>query len=241
LKPIWLIARRDFGAYMHGFSGYVIVAAVLFIDGLLFNAFAIGGRARLSHEILEDFFYIASGTTMIASVLLTMRSFTEERSEGTDVLLATAPVSDGQIVFGKYLASMAALSLITVLTVYMPMLILWRGKIALAHVLVGYLGLLALGAATTAIGTFGSAIARTQVAAGILSGVMVVAMLICWLLSDIVDPPLTSAVAYMALFDKHFIPFREGRLLSAGLVFYASVSFVFLWLSTQVLGGRRWQ
>jgi ABC-2 type transport system permease protein len=238
---IFLIFKRDFLAYLHGFAGYAIIAAVLFIDGVLFNAFAMGSGAKYSHEVLEQFFYFSSGTTMIAAILLTMRSIAEERQNGTDVLFRNAPISDGAVIIGKYLAAMGVLTLMTALTAYMPAMIMINGKISVEHILVGYLGLLGLGSAASAIGLFGSTLFRNQVGAAIVSGVMLVTLLICWLLSELTDPPFTEVLAYAALFDKHFLPFMEGRLLTSGLVYYASVTFVFLWLSTKVLEGRRWQ
>ncbi len=239
MRNILLIARRDLSGFMHGFGGYAIVAAVLAIDGLLFNAFAMGSTAKYSHDVLRDFFYICSGTTMIASVMLTMPSFAEERARGTDVLLSTSPVRDGEIVLGKYLASYTMLSVLTLLTFYMPLLVMYNGKVSAAHIVVGYLGLFGLGAATTAIGVFTSSLVRNQFAAGLLAGVGVVSLLICWLLAEIVEAPLTDVVSYMSLFDKHFLPFQEGRLLLTGLVYYSSVSALFLWFTTKVVEGRR--
>ncbi len=236
-----LIARRDLAAYLHGVSGYVIIAAVLFIDGLLFNAFALGQGAQYSHEVLENFFYFCSGTTMIASVLLTMRSFAEERASGTLLLLDTSPVNDWQVVMGKYFAAMAMLTVLTLLTLYLPALIFVNGKVSVGHIAVGYLGLLLLGSATTAIGLFASSLFRSQVAAAIVSGVTVALLLLCWLISDITDPPFADVLAYAALYDKHFQPFQTGRLLTSGVVYYISVTFGFLLLSTRVLDGRRWR
>jgi ABC-2 type transport system permease protein len=191
--------------------------------------------------VLEQFFYISSGTTMIAAVLLTMRSIAEERQTGTDVLLHTAPISEGQIIFGKYLAAMAVLSLMTVLTVYMPALIFVNGKVSYAHIAVGYLGLLSLGSATISIGIFGSSLFKSQLAAAFVAGVIVVTMLLFWMISEVTEAPFTDVLAYAALFDKHFVPFEKGRLLTSGLVFYGSLSFGFLTLATRVLEGRRWK
>lgn len=235
-----LVARRDLGAYLHGLVGWLVVAAILFITGAWFYAFALGSGARYSHEVLEKFFETAAGTTMIASVLLTMRSIAEERQTGTDVLLATAPIKEWEIVLGKYLAAMGMLTLLMALTLYMPALIFVNGKVSYAHIAVGYLGTLALGSTTTSMGIFGSSLFRTQLPAGVVTGVIVVGFLVCWLLSDLVDPPFTDVVAYLALFDKHFLPFEKGKLLFSGLVFYASVSWGFLMLATRVLEGRRW-
>lgn len=236
-----LIARRDLGAYLNGLTGWIIVAAVLFIDGVLFNAVALGTGAKYSHDVLEQFFYICSGTTMIAAVLLTMRSLAEEKSTGTDVLLHTSPISEGQIVLGKFLASFGMLAILTLLTVYMPLLIFVNGKVSFAHIAVGYTGLLSLGSAVLAIGIFGSSLFRSQLAAAFVSGVLVVTMLLLWLVSELTDPPFANLLAYGALFDKHFIPFEKGQLLTTGLVYYASLTGVFLSLATRILEGRRWQ
>lgn len=239
MRNIFIIARRDFGGIFSGFAGWAIIASLLFIEGVMFNAFAMGGSAKYSHDVLRDFFYLSSGFTMIASILLTMPSFASERTKGTDVLLSTSPITDTEMALGKYLAGFGAVSVMTLLSFYMPLMILWNGKVNLSHVVVGYLGLLSLGAATTAIGTFTSSLVKNQFAAGIFGGVITVGLLICWLLSEIVDPPLTDVVAYMSLFNKHFIPFQEGRLLVSGLVYYASISTLFIWFTTKVLEGRR--
>ena len=237
----WLIARRDLGAYLQGYSGYLIIALTLLVDGLLFNVLALGGSAKYSHEVLEQFFYNTAGTTMIAAVLLTMRSIAEERQTGTDVIYLTSPVTDRQVVVGKWLAAMGVLTLMTALTVYMPALIFVNGKVAVAHIVVGYLGLLCLGSASAAVGILGSSMFRNQVVCAIASGVMVVFLLVLWLVSDMTDPPFTEVLAYGAFFQKHFMPFQEGRLLSTGVVYYATVTFTFLTLATKLMSGRRWQ
>ncbi len=100
-----------------------------------------------------------------------MRLLAEERQTGTLVLLTSSPIQDWEIVLGKFLSAFIFLALITLAcTVYMPLLIFVNGKISVGHLAAGYLGLLLLGSATLAIGTFGSAIARTQVLAAIFSG-----------------------------------------------------------------------
>ena len=107
--------------------------------------------ARYSHEVLEDFFYLSGGFAIAASILLTMRTIAEERANQTDVLLTTSVLSEGEIVAGKWSAAMGMVTLLTALTAYMPALIFVNGKVAIAHILVGYLGILALGSAVSAI------------------------------------------------------------------------------------------
>lgn len=236
------IARRDIGAYLHGYAGYIIVAGILFIEGILFNVFAMGSdSARYSHEVLEQFFYLQGGCSIAAAILFTMRSIAEERADGTDVLLQTSTASDGTIVFGKYLAAMAVLTLMTALTLYMPGMILVNGKIAMGHIAVGYLGVLGIGSVATAIGIFGSSLFRSQLPAGIFTLVIVVTFLTSWMVSEVTLPPFSDVAAYAAIFNQHFIPFQEGRLVTSGLVFYATTTALFLLLATGVLNGRRWE
>lgn len=239
---VLLIARRDLAAYLHGMWGWGIVAITLFVDGLLFYVLALEGTGtKFSHDVLHDFFYNVSGTTMIVAPLLTMRTFAEERQTGTEVLLETAPVTSTEIVLGKYLAAVGVMGLLTLSTVYMPMLVFWNGKVALGQIVVGYVGLLSLASASASIGIFGSSLVKSQVAAVVLAGAMIATMVLAWLLSTLTDPPFSDVVASLALHDKHFMPFSDGRLLSTNLVFYASVTYVFLMLSTRVISGRRWQ
>ena len=72
MRNVSLIARRELAAYLRTSSGYVIIAVMLFIDGLLFNAFAVSGTAKKSSEVLADFFMLTSGITMIGAVFLSL-------------------------------------------------------------------------------------------------------------------------------------------------------------------------
>lgn len=241
MRNVMLIARRDLGAYFRTLSGYVIFGLVLLVDGLLFNAFALGEVDRKSSEVLSKFFYFSSGTTMIASVLVSMRLVAEEKQTGTLVLLASSPLREREIVLGKYLSGLVFMTLITVATLYMPLLILMHGKISWGHLAAGYLGLLLLGGATLAIGTLGSALARTQVLAVILSGVMVVLLLTCWLLQNITEYPWNEIVLELALYHRHFTAFSAGMIRVADVLYYGALSYVALFFATRVLEARRWK
>lgn len=241
MNGVLLIARREFGSFVHSIWGYGIIAAVLIIDGLLFNAFAMGDTPRLSTEVLRQFFYFSFGTTLIASVFFTMRLVAEERQTGTMQLLESSPLSEWQLVLGKYLSAMAILALVTLATAYMPALIFVNGKVALGHIIAGYVGLLLLGSAATAIGTFGSAVARNQLVAAVLTAAILVFFVIVWLLARISDPPLASIFTYLAFFDQHFAPFMKGKISSENVVFFLSLTAAFLLLATRWLSARRWR
>jgi len=237
----FLIAKRDFSAYLHGFYGYLIIAALLLIQGVLYQAFALGGGARYSAEVLQLFFMTATWATGFAGWLLSMRAIAEERQTRTEMVLQTAPISDGQIILGKYLAVMGMIGLFIVCTTHMPAMILIHGKISYSQVLVGYSGLFLYGSATAAIGIFASSLVRTQVAAVVLSGGMIALLALIFWIASLTEPPFAALFENIALFNKHMPPFHEGLLRFEHVVYFASVTWLFLALATQVLQWRRWQ
>ena len=236
-----LIAGRELRAYLRSPFGYIVGAAMLLIDGLLFQGYALGAGARLSAEVLHDFFYFASGTTMVAAILLSMRLFAEERQTGTLVLLNTAPVHDASIVAGKFLSAFVFVVILTALSVYMPLLIFVNGKVSAGHIAVGYLGLVLLGAASVAIGLFGSALARSQVLAAIIGAGILVTMLLLWLVGRVTDPPLNTFLAALALHNERQNTFMKGLLKLENVVYYLAVTWFFLVAATKTLEARRWR
>ena len=240
MRTALLIARRDLGAFLRTMSGYVIIAGVLALTGLAFNAFALGGPSLRSSEVLSRFFYLSSGFTMVAAVLVSMRLLAEERQTGTLALLYSSPVRDGEIVFGKFLSAFTFLALFLAVTTYMPALIFVRGKVSFGHIAAGYAGLLLLASACVAVGTLGSALSRSQVLAAILSGCMVVALLLGWWLTSVTERPLSGVFNALALYP-HFKPFQDGLVHLRDVVYFGLVTYAALFAATRVLEARRWR
>ncbi len=178
---------------------------------------------------------------MVAAIFISMRLLAEERQAGTLSLLYSSPVTDGEIVLGKFLSALAFLTLMIVATLYMPLLVLVNGKVSLGHLFGGYLGLLLLGSASLAIGTFGSALAKNQVLAAILSSCLLVALLLAWFVAKVTDEPLASVLSAAALWNLHFPPFQSGLVHTRDVVYYLAVTYVALFGATRVLEARRWR
>jgi len=240
MQSALLIARRELGAYLRTMSGYIIIAGVLFADGLLFNAFAMGEASRLSAEVLQSFFYLSSGSTIVCAILLSMRLFAEERQNKTLVLLYSSPVADWEIVLGKYLSSVAFLALFLVATFHIPALLMVYGKVSLGHVFAGYLGLLLLGSATLAIGAFGSSLASSQVLAAIGTTLIVVALIVAHLLVKVTEAPFKEVFTGLA-FWLHFLPFQQGTVALREVVYFGLVTYLALFGAVRVVEARRWK
>ena len=235
-----LIARRELFAYFRSPLGSTVIAGVLLVDGLYFYWKGLTEKL-LSAQVLQEFFFGASGTTMVAAIILAMRLLAEERQTGTMTLLNTSPIKDGEIVLGKFISAFGVLALMTLLTVYMPLLIFVNGKVSVGHIVVGYLGLLLLGSATISIGLFASSLARSQVVPAILGVLVMVPLLLLWAVARAVDPPFNEFLAAMALHHENFRPFMVGILQLGSVVYYVAVTYFFLLAATKTLEARRWR
>ena len=160
---------------------------------------------------------------------------------GTIVLLASSPVRDHEIVLGKFFSSLIFLILITVPSIFMPLLILVNGKLSLGHVATGYLGLFLLGSACLAIGTLGSTLARTQLLAVIISGGMIAGMILLFPLASLTERPVNDVLLALGLWHRHFPPFQSGLINLRDIVYYIAVTYVALFIAIRVLEARRWR
>jgi ABC-2 type transport system permease protein len=235
-----LLARREMHAYLRSLIGAGIVAGALLIDGLYFYWYGMTEKL-VSAEVLQQFFYGASGTTMAAALLLAMRLIAEERQTGTMTLLTTSPIRDRDIVIGKFVSAFGVIFLMTALTIYMPLLILVNGKVSAGHIAVGYLGVLLLGAASVAIGLFASSVSRSQVVAALLAAGILMPLVLLWVVARAADPPLNRFLSALAIHHENYRPFMQGVLKLDAVVYYLAVTYFFLLSAVKVLEARRWR
>lgn len=236
-----LVARRELSAYLRSPLGYVVAAAALLIEGIWFQTQALGAGARLSSEVLLKFFDGTAVITMIAALILSMRLVAGERESGTLILLRTAPIRDGEIIIGKFLAAFSLVTLMTAVSVYMPLLIFVNGKVSVGHILVGYAGVLLLGAASLAVGLFASALAGSQIISVLLGAAILATLSLLFLIARITEPPLNDLVSALNLYPLNQKPFLNGVLRLENVLYYVAVAYFFLLAAAHTLKARRWR
>lgn len=241
MSKIFLICQRELGAYFRTWMGYVIGVAALLINGLLFNAFAIGDKPRYSADVLGDFFYFSSGIGIVAGIFLAMRLLAEEKQNGTIILFFTSPITERQLVYGKFLSALVYFLFLQMLSLYLPALIMISGKISFGHLAAGYLGVILLGMVVLALSLFASVISPNQMVAGILGAALTVGLLVLWMLSLVVDDPFRELFSYLAIHNNHFTPFSRGLVNIKDVIFYLSMTGFFLECSVRALQARRLQ
>ena len=239
MRPTWLICAREFRAYFLTPLGYGLVAALLCLHGLYFNVTLLQGE-HSSYEVVQGYFFQSSGFVAAVAVLVTMRAFAEERQTGTAMLLLTAPLPEWQLVLGKFLGAFGFLCVYIALSAYMPLLIMVNGAVTLGHLVAGYVGLLALGAVVTAIGTLTSALSNSQLLAAVLAASIVALLFACWVVAGAVQGVLGEAIAYLDLMLSHYLSFSRGVIKLSTLVYYASLVYLALLAASVALRLRRW-
>ena len=241
MKKMWLIASRELGTFFNTWMGYIIVAAALIINGILFNAFAVTSEPKFSAEVLADFFYFASGLSMVAGIFLAMRLLAEEKQNGTIVLFYTSPVTERQLIYGKFLSALLFSLVLHAASLYMPALIMVHGKISLGHVASGYLCLVLIGGTTMAMTLFASSLAPNQLVAAVGGAFLTVFFLTLWLLSGVVDAPFKELFSWLSIHNIHFTPLSNGIVHVKDLAFYLGFIVFFLECAVRALESRRCQ
>jgi ABC-2 type transport system permease protein len=241
MRATSIIYKRELGRYLRSPIGWIIAAAALLIEGILFQSQAMSGE-QLSAIVLERYFYYASGIPLFCGVLLAFRLLAEERQNHSIVLLKTSPIRDTEIVLGKFFAALTFLAIILLLSIYMPLLVKVNGKITFAQIFVGYFGMFLLGSATLAIGIFASALTRHQIVAALLGAVFVAILCMLFPLAKRLDSPVREVLEQVDLWWLHFQNgFMRGILNLKDIIYYLAVTYFFLLLAVKTLEAKRWQ
>jgi ABC-2 type transport system permease protein len=236
MRSLWVIAKRELYAYFISPIAYLVAAAFLFLCGLFF----LGGITRWQDATLESMFGSLSIVLIFVAPVLTMRLLSRERDVGTIELLLTAPVRDWEVIAGKFLASfLYYLGLVAITGLYLIVLVAY-GDPDLGTIGAGYLGLVLLGAEMLALGVFTSSLTRNQVVAAVVGVVGSVSLWLLDLIGGIFGQKVGDLISYLTP-SGHYYNFMDGIVDTRDLVYYCSVTFVFLFLASRVLESRRWQ
>ena len=224
---------------------YITIGIFLLACAMLLWFFPDTSILDYGYAELNGFFSLVPFLFMFLIPAITMRSFAEERREGTYVLLATRPISDGQIILAKYFACVVLMlfALLPTLIYYYSIyqLGLPKGNIDSGAVIGSYLGLFLLGNAFTAIGIFASSITKNQVIA------FAVAVFICFFtfsgfdsLSKIFELQTLGNVLINLGISEHYQSISRGVLDTRDLVYFITFVLVFFGLTKLAIGGRKW-
>mgnify|MGYP001117100977 FL=1 len=241
------IYKRELRSYFTSPIGYVFVAVYLVLSGVLFAYTTLltaisGGSA----DIGTYFTVLIFGFSFLLP-LLTMRLFADDRRMKTEQLLLTAPVSIGGMVGAKFLAAYTvfagtyAVSALDFLLLYIYNDTSGVVTEKNTAILVGYsIAVLLLGAAFIAVGVFVSSLTEHQITAVIATIAILVFCLCCGMLNSVISfAPLRSVLSWLSIYSR-FQNFSYGVFDFNAIIYYLSITFVFLFVTVRVYEKRRW-
>jgi ABC-2 type transport system permease protein len=173
--------------------------------------------------------------------MLTMGLFSEEKKRGTIELLLTSPLTDLQVVLGKFFAA-GTFFVILLLTTWVPVGALYLyGDPASGPILTAYLGLLLYGLSIVAIGLFISTLTENQIIAAVLSfGTIMVLWLVDVVATNAESPVSKSVLSYLSILS-HLDDFMKGVLSTSHVIFYVSLMLIGLFLTYRSIDSLRWR
>ncbi len=243
----WAIARREFRALFNAPVAYIAITVFLALCGLQFfyGFLSVGPAAG------GDFFEnneatvrpLFEGMALILAIFLpaiTMRLVSEERRSGTLELLATMPVTDGQIVLGKYVGALLFLLVALALTLSYPLTVSILGDPDNGTIVAGYVGVLLIGAGYTALGVLTSTWTSNQIVAFVLGALLCTFFYLVDSLAGAAWEALRPVLSTIS-FRYHFANFARGIIDSRDVVFFAALITLALMLARYSLESRNWK
>jgi ABC-2 type transport system permease protein len=239
---VYSILKKEITSYLSSLVAYVTIGVFLLVLGLLLWVFPDSSIMEYGYATLENFFGTAPYLFMFLIPAITMRSLAEERKEGTFELLLTRPLTDWQIVIGKYLAVVVIIlfALIPTLIYYYSVYTLGapQGNIDTGGVIGSYIGLFLLGSVFAAIGLFASAVSKNQIVA------FIIAVFLCFFFYSGFDS-LSSILSLQELniqdlgINEHYQSISRGVLDTRDLVYFIVLTGLFISLTLFVLLQQR--
>ncbi len=254
MKNTWIICRKELRSYFVSPVAYVLLAAFAAMFGLFFwlnlrqvLLFEIESQMRGQSFPMNVNEFLIRPLLSNLNVLglffvpwITMRLFAEEKRTGTIELLATSPVRDVEVIVGKWLAAVGLYAFMLLLVSLNFIFLFIYGKPDWKPLALGLLGLLLQAAGLLAIGTLISTMTRNQI---IAAAATIAVCLILWIIewaSSFEATPSSRVLAYISVVT-HFEPFAKGVFNTKDVIFYLSLIFLGLFLTTRAMESLRWR
>jgi ABC-2 type transport system permease protein len=239
------IYKKEFYAYLSSLVAYITIGIFLTVLGLFLWVFPDTSILDYGYAGLDSLFNTVPYLFMFLIPAITMRTLAEEKKEGTFELLATKPLTDWDIILGKYLAAVTLVlfALIPTLIYYISVYQLGAtvGNIDSGAVIGSYIGLFLLGAAFVAIGVFSSSLTKNQIIA------FAIAVFLCFITfsgfdsaSQILSFQSIDSILINLGINAHYQSISRGVLDTRDLIYFLSFIAIFLAITKTILGGRKW-
>jgi ABC-2 type transport system permease protein len=202
--------------------------------------FGGSGGANINQMMIRGLFQNTAVIILFVMPMITMRTYSEEKRSGTIELLLTSPVTDLQIILGKFLGALTLYAAMLLVTILYMVILFWIGNPEWRPIAAGYLGLLLMGGCFLSAGLFISSLTRNQIVAGFLT---FATFLMLWIINWIGESsgPTTRAIVSHLSITEHFDDFARGIIDTKHAIYYLSFITFGLFLTAKSVDSERWR
>lgn len=260
MSNIWAIFQRELRSYFVSPLAYGVIAGFLIITGFMFYISLVQfqdlvGRAimeaqeyrmppppiNVNEVVIAPLFGNIAFMSLLLLAMITMRLFAEEKKMMTIELLFTSPVTSFQAIMGKFLAGLGLYIIMIIPTSFYCIILVIFGEPEILPILIGYSGLILIGAVLISIGLLVSSFTENQLIAVVLSlSIFLILWMIDWPANVIGQPAVSSLLSYIS-FPNHFRDFTKGVLDSRHILYFLSIIALSLYLTQRSLESMRWR
>jgi ABC-2 type transport system permease protein len=253
MRNIFAIAEREIGAYFSSPIAYVLIGFFALLFGWFFYvplAYFVqqSGQMGMNPTQALNINQMLVGPTLMNTTvimlflfpLITMRTYSEEKRSGTIELLLTSPVTDVEIILGKFIGAMLLYAAMLAVTIIHLSILFIYGEPEWKPIATGYLGLLLMGGCFLSLGLFISSLTKNQIVAAMATfGVFLMLWVINWI-GTFVGPTMQTVLGYLSL-TEHFDDFAKGIIDTKHVIYYLSFMAFGLFLTAKSVDSERWR
>jgi ABC-2 type transport system permease protein len=253
MRNILAIAGKELRGYFASPIGYVLIGFFALLFGWFFYTLVAfferqsmqmaggpGGAMNVNQMLITPLLLNSTVVMLLVFPLITMRTYAEEKRSGTIELLLTAPITDFEIIMGKFLGALALFAAMLSVTLLHMGLLFFYGNPEWKPIATGYLGLLMMGGSFLSLGLFISSLTRNQIVAGMITfSVFLLLWVINWV-SSFVSPEAQTIINYLSV-TEHFDDFARGIIDTKHIVYYLSFIATGLFLTMKSVDSERWR
>ena len=234
------IAYVILGFFALVFGYFYIVSISFFLSAALQMGIPGQGQVNINSMAIRPLLQNVSVVALFVLPLITMRTYAEEKRSGTIELLLTSPLTDFQIIMGKFFGALALYAIMLSVTLIHLAILFIYGRPEWKPILTAYLGLLLLGGCFLAAGLFISSLTKNQIVAGMVTfAVFLFLWVITWI-GSFSGPTADKLTNYLSIID-HFDDFGKGVIDTTHVIYYVSFITFGLFLTAKSVDSERWR
>ena len=256
MRNILAIANKELRSYFAGPIAYIAIGLWALMYGYFFAAIlqffvrqsmqmgqmGMGGppTMNINQQLIRPLLQNVTIVMLFTLPMVTMRTYSEEKKSGTIELLLTSPLSDWQIILGKFLGAMALFAIMLLVTMIHIGLLFIYGNPEWKPILTAYFGLLLLGGCFISLGLFISSLTKNQIVAGMITFATFLMLWIITWIGSFAGPTFDQLAQYLSIID-HLDDFSKGVLDTKHLIYYFSFITFGLFLTAKSVDSERWR